>query len=229
MADKAWKAWERLVGGTLSRWLSTPWIKSGRDDLICRQALYGRMVERKYGDMAIHPDCPEKWRKAAMWFMTTFHVDAKNRAKFRIPSLLTNPLHEFWKWWAKLTHEAAMAGGKKRLMVLLAKPGNEHLLVIGMRELMWISDLLGKGWDFPMFTLQRRGTLPEDEEKLFICQFEEFLKFADAQLLLCPGPDGGSKHETPDVAAEGVRGGNAGPAGSEGGAPAPVRGEGKDA
>lgn len=188
-----WKGFERQVGGVFSRWISSPWVKGGRNDLICRQALYGRMIERKYGDLAIHPDCPEKWKAPARWFMDTAMVDAKARASFRIASLLTNPNHAFYKWWAKLTHDAAMAGAKKRFMVMLTKPGNEHIVVFGNREKEWLKSMAGDRWLFPMMTL-RRWVLPAleaeaaEEEILTLCEFETLFGHVDAHLMGCPAP-----------------------------------------
>lgn len=185
--DKAWKKWERTVAESLSRWMSGGRCKT----IVARQSLLGRMVERKYGDMAPHPDCPEKWRPAARWFMEKFHVDAKVRKAFRLPALLTGPAHPFWSWWGKLTHEAAMAGAKMRLMVLLAKPSNEHVLVFGRRERQWFDSLVGLKLSFPSMTLRRAyAEAGGDEEAVTLVQLEPMLKFLDPQALGCPGPEG---------------------------------------
>lgn len=212
MGDTAWKAWEREVGKAISRWL-TGALSKPRNDLVARQALYGRMIERKYGDMAPHPDCPEAWRPAVAWFMATFHVDAKNRKKFRLPGLLTGKDHEFWSWWAKLSHEAAMAGAKKRLMVLLAKPSGERVLVFGQRERAWFDDHVGDKWGFPHLQLRRvRGEKDGDDETIYLVSLADFLRHADPEVLGCPVAKVGGGQDGTAGSAAGVRPENAGPA-----------------
>lgn len=175
----AWKAWERQVGASISRWLSFGASK----DLLCRQSLMGRMVECKYGDLAIHPSCPPSWMVQAQWFMETFMVDAKNRKAFRLAALLTQPANQFWEWWAKHTKQAAEAGGKKRMMVM--QHGGAHVLVWGKREVDWMMPTIGDKWPFPAYQVQRRWDT-EEEECLVFCQFENWLKFADPVTLGCP-------------------------------------------
>lgn len=185
MSDSPWKVWERTCAERFSLWLSgrlgkeSPKVDEAR--IVCRQSLMGRMVERKYGDMAIHPDCAEKYRPAARWFMEKFHVDAKKRAAFRLPGLLTSPLHQFWDWWMKITNEAG-AGGKYRLMVLLDHNSKAHILAIGEKERNWLSDTINgiRTGGFPYMVLKNGG------EEIILCEFEKFLKWADPQMLGCP-------------------------------------------
>lgn len=181
MGDTPWKKWERTTAEQLSNWLT----EGTRKDVLVRQSLMGRMVERLYGDFALNPRGVERWRPLGTWFMQTFHVDAKNRKAFRLPSMLTSPDHPFWEWWAKLSKEASMGGGKKRLMLLLAKPSNERIAVIGQREWKWFEEVLGKpvgkAW-FPVFRLYR----PEIEEAVRFCELGRLLRWIDPTLLGCP-------------------------------------------
>lgn len=201
--DHPWKKWERQVGELISRWLSG----GRRKDLIARQSLMGRMVERKYGDMATHPDCIDRWRPASDWFMKTYQVDAKNRKAFRLGGMLSQQDNPFWQWWAKLTHDTAMSGGKQRMMFLQHQ--GLHVLVLGARELEWG---LHHGVDsdrapIPSYILSRG----KEDDRVFLFQAEGWLKFADPAKLGCPGPVGGQQDEA--VATPGdVRPGDVGQA-----------------
>lgn len=191
MADKAWKAWERTCAEWFSRWLSgsldkkSPTVEDER--VVCRQSLMGRMVERKYGDLAIHPACSERMRPCADWFMKTFMVDAKKRASFRLPGLLTSPGHEFWNWWAKLSEDAG-AQGKRRFMVLLDHNSKARVLAFGRSESKVFTDNLGFMRPFPFFNMSHRiDTLQDgDREEMTFCDFDKFLRWADPVGLGCP-------------------------------------------
>jgi hypothetical protein len=178
-ASHAWKDFERTVGAAFSRWLTD----GTRKDVVARQSLLGRMVERKYGDLAPHPDCPDRWRSAVSWFFETFQVDAKNRKSFRLARVLATPNHEFWGWWAKLTEQTAVAGAKKRLMVI-QHPG-AHLLLFGVRERLWLRDQAGR-WTFPTFSFRRGKEI--DEEVLTICRLENWTRAVSPVSLGCPEP-----------------------------------------
>lgn len=199
MASSAWKTWERTCSKAFSRWLSgaldkeSPRVEDER--VVCRQSLMGRMVERKYGDLAIHPDCSERMRPRADWFMRTFMVDAKKRAAFRLPSLLTSPEHEFWKWWEKLSEDAGKQG-KRRLMVLLDHNSKAHVLAFGASEKKWLDDIVKiREATFP--TLHYRAAAEFEpttgqnlaafgKDKIVFCEFERFLRGVDPVLLGCP-------------------------------------------
>lgn len=112
----------------LSRWLS-----NGRcGTVLSRQSLHGRMVERIWGDLAIHPDCPPRWRPRADWFMETFFVDAKNRKSFSVSALLMGSNHPFWSWRAKALEQAdkkhmlLVLMDRRRRLVAGAMPGTTH-------------------------------------------------------------------------------------------------------
>lgn len=191
MASSSWKVWERTCSKVFSRWLSgaidkeSPRVEEER--VVCRQSLMGRMVERKYGDLATHPDCSDAMRPRADWFMKTFMVDAKKRAAFRLPGLLTSPDHEFWKWWEKLSEDAG-AQGKRRFMVLLDHNSKARVLAFGRAESKFFNDQLGFMRSFPFFNMSHRiNTLPDgDREEMTFCDFDKFLKWADPVLLGCP-------------------------------------------
>lgn len=179
-----WKQWERTCAEQFSRWLAG---KLGSDlvrdkHIVCRQSLMGRMVERKYGDLAIHPNCIAEMRPAAEWFMKQIMVDAKNRKQFRIPSLLTSPLHPFIEWWSKLTITASEQL-KWRFMVILNKPSNEHVLVFGQPEREWLNKSVGDVRAlFPVFEFRPLKTT----EPVFICQLEDFIASVSPVALGCP-------------------------------------------
>lgn len=191
MASSAWKVWERTCAERFSLWLSgclgkeSPKVEEAR--VVCRQSLMGRMVERKYGDLATHPDCTERMRPRADWFMKTFMVDAKKRASFRLPGLLTSPDHEFWKWWEKLSEDAG-AQGKRRFMVLLDHNSKARVLAFGRSESKVFTDNLGFMRPFPFFNMSHRiDTLPDgNREEMTFCDFDKFLKWADPVQLGCP-------------------------------------------
>jgi hypothetical protein len=179
-----WKKWERTCAEQFSRWLAG---KPGSDlvadkHIVCRQSLMGRMAERKYGDLAIHPDCIPEMRPRADWFMKQIMVDAKNRKAFRIPSLLTSPRHVFIEWWDKITGDASEQL-KWRLMVVLNKPSNEHILIFGQAEREWLNKSVGDIRRlFPVFEYRAI----EGREIITICQLEGFLLSVDPASLGCP-------------------------------------------
>jgi hypothetical protein len=179
-----WKKWERTCAEQFSRWLAG---KPGSDlvadkHILCRQSLMGRMVERKYGDLAIHPDCIPPMRPLAEWFMKQIMVDAKNRKAFRVPSLITSPLHPFIEWWSKLTVTASEQM-KWRLMVILNKPSNEHILIFGQPEREWLNKSVGDVQKLiPVFQFRPVN----GSEVVTICQLEDFLESIDPFSLGCP-------------------------------------------
>lgn len=188
MGDTPWKKFERTCAEWFSRWLCGAVDKKNstvaEERIICRQSLMGRMVERIWGDMAIHPKIDPAFRPAAEWFMGKFMVDAKLRKRFRLTSLLTSPHHEFWQWWDKLTDDASRAGGKYRLMVLMEAGSKGHILAFGNHERQWFLDQFG-GFKFPSMGMWMRQDAEKLEEISF-CEFEEFLKWADPVGLGCP-------------------------------------------
>lgn len=113
MSEANWKRFERRVAEGFSLWLSNGASKQ----VVARQALMGRMVERLYGDLAPHPDCPGRFRARADWFMGRFFVDAKRRRSFSIEGVAFQRAHPFWLWWDKITRQAD-AEGKLKIMVL---------------------------------------------------------------------------------------------------------------
>lgn len=188
MGDTPWKKWERTVAEAFSRWLSETADKEPRavgGRVVCRQSLMGRMVESVFGDLAIHPQCAAKYLPAAQWFMTTFMVDAKNRKAFRLPSLLRSPKHEFWGWWDKLGDDAARAGGKHRLMVMLDKSCGVHTLAFGGRDRDWLMSQCGR-FTFQHFVMETPKGDRENPEKVVFCEFESFLEWANPVGLGCP-------------------------------------------
>ena len=184
MGDKAWKKFERTCAEWFSRWLAGKLESDLVEDtrIIARQALLGRMVERIWGDMAIHPKIAPRMQPTARWFMDTFMVDAKLRKRFKMPSLLTSPNHDFWFWWDKLGEDAAKAGGKKRLMVLMEGGSKGHVLAFGGKELEWFLSNCG-GVRFPTLKLLAHT---DEREAVTFCEFEAFLKWADPVVLGCP-------------------------------------------
>lgn len=174
VADQAWKAHERAVAAAFSRWLA-----GGREgQVISRQALHGRMVERLWGDLAIHPDCPARWQPTASWFMGRFFVDAKRRAAFSLPAMVASPRHEFWSWWAKLSDQAP--SDRLRFMVLMER--GKRLLAYGDRERAVFSDQFGAPAPAP------RLDLCGGPERVTICHFEGWLRWADPEGLGRPAP-----------------------------------------
>jgi hypothetical protein len=135
------------------------------------------MVERLYGDLAIHPDCPDKWKPHARWFMEQFHCDAKKRAEFTLTSILRSPEHQFWKWWDKLTDEA---GQQSRFMLTTSQ--NCLVLIYGTKERTWFNDMMGQ----PPFTVYKVEA--KDRENVYFCHLESFLHWADPVSLGCPDP-----------------------------------------
>ena len=178
MPDDPWKKFERLMAEAFSRWITGEWGKKKPEPLLSRQSLMGRMVERLYGDLSVHPDCPPEWVAAASWFMTTFQADAKNRKQFRIDRLITRPEDPLWEWWEKLTNETA--SDKFRMMV--ARQGTVVALVFGERERTAFGDAWG---DFGLTTLDVRAP---GRERLTLCDLRAFLKWSDPAGLGCPGP-----------------------------------------
>jgi hypothetical protein len=168
--------------------------------------MMGRMIERKYGDLAIHPKCSDRFLPMARWFMERFQVDAKNRKAFRLPGLLTSPSHVFWEWWAKLSGEVPRysrillpgiftteAGpkveekGKIRLMVILNNPSKEHLLVLGFEDMEFFQSALGL-MNKAIPTIEIRHANTEDAVKIVV--LEDFLRWADPVSLGCPKVEG---------------------------------------
>jgi len=191
MADSGWKRWERGCAERFSRWLcgvNEKQAKVEHNRIISRQSLLGRMVEERWGDMAIHPKCSDRMMPAAKWFMRTFIVDAKKRKTFRLPSLLTSPNHDFWKWWQKTTDDSIQPDGVKfRLMTLLDHNSKAHILAFGRRESRHWTDQLGFMRPFPFFLISHRLKLEDgDREEITFCEFEKFLEWADPVALGCP-------------------------------------------
>jgi hypothetical protein len=178
VADAAWKAHERAVGAAFSRWIAQTPPKGKAPEIISRQALHGRMVERLWGDLAIHPKCPDAWLPAAAWFMGRFQVDAKRRKVFSLPAWLSSPKHAVWGWWDKLTDETA--SDKFRMMILMDR--KSRILVYGEREAKWIEEQQGKS-DHTLF----RTRSPE-RETLAVCHFETALRWLDPSAYDCPKP-----------------------------------------
>lgn len=169
--------------------------------ILSRQALMGRMIERTYGDITVHPKCSARFLPMAKWFMAHIQVDAKNRKAFRLPGLLTAPAHPFWSWWDKLSEETPRYSrtlipgaltepvrrieerGKVRMMVILNCPSKEHLLALGFGDLEFIESALGKmSRAIPTFEIRRVRT--EDAVKIVV--LEDFLAWADPVSLGCP-------------------------------------------
>jgi len=179
--------------------------------ILSRQALMGRMVERTYGDLTVHPKCAERFLPAARWFMGRVQADAKNRKAFRLPGLLTAPAHPFWGWWDKLSEETPRyrremippaegeakwrtnEWGKVRMMVVMNAPSKEHLLVLGFGDMDFFESAMGgMGKEIPTMEIRRVHT--EDAVKIVV--LEDFLEWADPVSLGCP------KVEVGDVSGE---------------------------
>lgn len=139
MSDKPWKVFERAVAKGFSNWITD----DADEQVICRQALLGRMVESVYGDLALNPKSDPCWREAGTWFMSTFMVDAKNRKVFSLSGLLTAPAHPFWGWWYKLEDDAVRAGGKIPLLVVIDKSTRARLIAIGEKTSALLEDKNG--------------------------------------------------------------------------------------
>lgn len=209
MSDSPWKVLERTTALALSTWLAQGVKGVEGERILARQSMMGRMIERKYGDLAIHPKCSDRFLPMARWFMERFQVDAKNRKKFRLPGLLTSPAHVFWEWWAKLSGEvprysrilksSPRAGdpsagvisveekGKIRLMVILNNPSKEHLLVLGFEDMEFFQSALGL-MDKAIPTIEIRHANTEDAVKIVV--LEDFLRWADPVSLGCPKVEG---------------------------------------
>lgn len=176
MPDTPWKRLERKVAESFSMFLSGGKCRT----VLSRQALWGRMVERIYGDLAIHPACPKEWFAAAKWFMEWAHVDAKNRQAFRIAGLLTQKKPPFFQWWDKLTGESP---NKMRFMVLLDKASRTQVIAFGTREDELIEKSIGC-WRGAIPNIHmRRLDIYGKIESIYLCQFEQFLKRIDPSLL----------------------------------------------
>jgi len=178
VADDAWKKFERLTAEAFSRWITDDWGKKKPAPLLSRQSLMGRMVERLYGDLSVHPDCPPEWVPAASWFMDAFQADAKNRKQFRIERTIVRPEDPLWGWWAKLTDETR--SDKFRMMV--ARQGTVVALIYGERERAAFHDAWGS--EMPISTLDLRAP---GRERLTLCDLRSFLKWSDPAGLGCPG------------------------------------------
>lgn len=189
MSDKPWKVFEREVARGFSKW-----VTDGDDDkVICRQALLGRMVESVFGDLAVNPKCDPRWKQAGSWFMSKFMVDAKNRKAFSLSGLLTAPLHPFWAWWEKLEDDAARAGSKTPLIVVLDKATRARLLAFSDVAMRAFQDLFG----FPERWMGVRGVVDRESpdvlpskariHKVVFMKFEDFFKWVSPYGLGCPG------------------------------------------
>jgi hypothetical protein len=220
MPDSPWKKWERQVAVLFSRFLAQGGTGVEAERILSRQALMGRMIERTYGDLTVHPKCSDRFRPMAKWFMERFQVDAKNRKAFRLPGLLTGAEHPFWGWWEKLSEEtprysrvltrtprvddpsASIMGveekGKIRMMVIMNCPSKEHLLVLGYGDGEFYESALGNmSRAIPTFEIQRVRT--EDAVKIVV--LEDFLEWADPVALGCPKLEGnGNVPEAPGEA-----------------------------
>ena len=178
MPDNPWKVHERKMAAAFSRWMADLQGSSKKPpQILSRQALHGRMVEKLHGDLAIHPDCPDKWKPHARWFMESFHCDAKKRKNFTLTSILRSPDHAFWEWWDKITDEA---GPKGRLM--LATSQNCLVLIYGSKERTWFSDVMGYG-PFTEYKVEAK-----DREYVYFCHLESLLHWADPLCLGGPDP-----------------------------------------
>ena len=182
MGDTAWKAHERAVGAAISRWIAQTPKGKKPPAIIARQALQGRMVERLWGDLALHPDVTPKWAAAASWFMNWAMVDAKRRKVFSLPSVLRSPSHAMFEWWAKLTDQAP--SDRMRFMVLMDR--GARLLVYGHREAKVIHDQVGEGL-YPLYHLRPQMGADLDESLTF-CHLEAFLHAVEPAAFGCPGP-----------------------------------------
>jgi len=177
MSD-SWKQWERVVAEKLSRWLTEGKCRT----VVSRQSLMGRMVERIYGDMAIHPDCPEKHLPIARLFMDWFYVDAKNRQAFRLPGLLTQAKHPFWGWWNKLSGDVKPQT-KFRLMPLLEGTSKAHIVVTGSWE-RGVFDGLFNRFKAPYMVMPASRQTDGRDSSILICTLEDLLGWIDPSILI---------------------------------------------
>lgn len=215
MPDSPWKVFERTCATLYSRWLAQGETGVMSERIVSRQALMGRMIERTYGDLTVHPKCADRYLPMAKWFMKTFQIDAKNRKAFRLPGLLTGVRHPFWIWWDKLSEETPRYRtynlpmgpgeteehheGKIRMMVIMNAPSKEHLLVLGFGDGEFYESALGKmDRAIPTFEIRRVGT--EDAVKIVV--LEDFLEWADPVALGCPKLEGNGN--VPEAAGEAV-------------------------
>ena len=182
MADTAWKAHERAVGVAFSRWIAQTPTGKKPPAIIARQALQGRMVERLWGDLALHPDVTPKWAAAASWFMNWTMVDAKRRKVFSLPALLRSPSHAMFEWWAKLDEQCP--SDRMRLMVLMDR--GARLLVYGHREAQVFQEMVGEGL-YPLYKFRAQQGAP-CEEPLTICHLDAFVRAVEPGAFGCPGP-----------------------------------------
>lgn len=177
MADHAWKRFERRVAEGFSRWLSGG--KSSQ--VLARQSLLGRMVERLHGDLAPHPDCPEKYKTSAAWFMSRFQIDAKRRKAFSIESVLHQPAHQLWSWWAKLTEDTAQ--DKYPVLVLVAPRGGAIVVYDEMLNL----DLLNRGGSNRSIPEAMVWSPYGKDSVLFMRSFDLWVRgLCEPQVLGCP-------------------------------------------
>jgi hypothetical protein len=181
MPDSPWKKFERLTAVKISKWLAQGAVRGVEAErVICRQALLGRMVENIWGDLAMHPQCSERMRPAAEWFMGKVMVDCKNRKKFRLPGILTEAAHPFWRWWEKLKNDAMGAGQKMAFIVAMNQPSKEHILAFGESEAAWVWDACGR-YAVPSMDIIRKG-----RERVSFMILEKFLDVVDPVALGCP-------------------------------------------
>lgn len=181
MADTAWKAHERAVGVAFSRWIAQTPKGKKPPAIIARQALQGRMVERLWGDLALHPDVTPKWMSSASWFMNWVMVDAKRRKVFSLPALLRSPSHAMFEWWAKLDEQCP--SDRMRFMVLMDR--GARLLVYGRREAKVIHDATGN-LPFPSYQFRAQDDAHLDEP-LTICHLDAFVRDIEPDAFGCPG------------------------------------------
>jgi len=174
------KSFERTVAKRLSQWLT----EGTTDSALARQSMMGRMVEKIYGDIVPNPNT-KRWKAPAMWFSDNFVIDAKNRQAFRVVRLL-NPGCPFWEWWEKLSEDAAMCGGRKRMMILLNKPGCEKILALGSAEVGWLKEKIGD-FPFPLLKVWRHPTA-DATEAAFFCDLDQFLRAVSPVTLGRPEP-----------------------------------------
>ena len=135
MAEQNWKRLERRAAEGFSRFLSGG--KCVR--VLSRESLMGRMIECKYGDLAIHPDCPEQWLPSARWFMENVMVDAKRRKTFSLEMVLRSRAHPFWLWQKKLREDA----GQKIALMVVTSPGGRGLLSYDVASAARLSESFG--------------------------------------------------------------------------------------
>lgn len=179
--DTAWKAHERAVGAAFSRWIAQTPTGKKPPAIVARQDLRGRMVERLWGDLAIHPDVTPRWAAAASWFMNWAMVDAKRRKEFSLPSVLRSPSHAMFAWWAKLTEQAP--SDRMRLMVLMDR--GARFLVYGRREVATLHE--GGEPSYPYYQLRPAAASAVDE-RLVVCHLDAFVREFEPDAFGCPGP-----------------------------------------